>query len=92
MLTPVLAHLSAGSSRFVISLRIGTARSLDLARAPEESSAESAAIGYYSPQRRLVLYYDHVDSSSGIVPIGTYDDVDAVHHEAGSFSVRIRTA
>jgi hypothetical protein len=63
---------------------------LSLDGAPQRAGADPLAIGYYSPDQRIVLYYDHVDSFAGIVPIGTFDDLDAVKNQAGNFTVTIR--
>jgi hypothetical protein len=51
---------------------------------PPGSAAEPGVIGYYAPNQSLVLYYDHVGYYAGIIPIGTFDDVDAIR-EAPAF-------
>ncbi len=45
---------------------------------PSGGSAEPGTIGYYAPDQALVLYYDTVGYYSGIIPLGTFDDVAAV--------------
>lgn len=45
---------------------------------PAGSSAEAGTIGYYEPDRSLVLYYEPVGYYDGIIPIGTFDDVEFV--------------
>ena len=65
---------------------------LSLDGAPDRSGADPLTIGYYSPDQRLILYYDHVGSFAGIVPIGTFEDLDAVRNHDGEFTVTIRPA
>jgi hypothetical protein len=65
---------------------------LDLAGAPAGSDAEPSTIGYYVPDQRLILYYDHVAYYEGIVPIGTYENADAVRNQTTPFDVTIRAA
>jgi hypothetical protein len=65
---------------------------LDLEGAPEGSDAAPLAIGYYAPEQRLVLYYHHVGYFNGIVPIGTYENTDAVENQTDEFTVTIRKA
>lgn len=65
---------------------------LDLTGAPAESDAQPSMIGYYAPDQRLILYYDHVASFPGIIPIGSYDDTDAIKNQTAEFSVTIRQA
>lgn len=65
---------------------------LDLEGAPKGSEAAPLTIGYYAPDQSLVLYYDHVGYFNGIVPIGTYDNTDAVRNQTGAFTVTIRKA
>ena len=45
---------------------------------PSGGSAEPGTIGYYAPDQALVLYYDTVGYYSGIIPLGTFDDVATV--------------
>lgn len=52
---------------------------------PAGSSAEPGTIGYYAPDQALVLYYDSVGYFTGIVPLGTFDNVAAVR-DASSFA------
>ena len=65
---------------------------LDLAGAPEGSGALPLTIGYYVPDQRLILYYDQVGYFDGIIPIGTYEDTDAVERQSGDFTVTLRAA
>lgn len=65
---------------------------LDLAGAPKGSEAATLTIGYYAPDQSLVLYYRHVGYFNGIVPIGTYDNADAIENQADGFSATIRKA
>jgi len=61
---------------------------LSLDGAPERSGAEPLTIGYYSPNQRLILYYDRVGSYAGIVPIGTFADLEAVRNAAGPITIQ----
>ena len=45
---------------------------------PPGSAAEPGVIGYYAPDQALVLYYDSVGYYSGIIPIGTFADVETI--------------
>ena len=45
---------------------------------PPGGSAEPGTIGYYAPDQALVLYYDAVGYYTGIIPIGTFNDVASV--------------
>jgi len=65
---------------------------LDLAGAPERSGAEPLSIGYYSPDQALVLYYEQVGASPGIVPLGSFDDLEAIKNQSADFSMVIRLA
>lgn len=47
---------------------------------PSGGSAEPGTIGYYAPDRALVLYYDTVGHYPGIIPLGTFDDVTTVQN------------
>lgn len=64
---------------------------LDLEGAPEGSHAAPLTIGYYVPEQSLVLYYHDVGYFAGIVPIGTYENADAIRKTDG-FTVTIRKA
>lgn len=55
---------------------------LSIAGMPEGSGAGPGVIGYYAPNQVLVLYYDEVPYFTGIVPIGTFEDVAAVRDAA----------
>lgn len=65
---------------------------LDLQGAPEGSEAAPLTIGYYAPEQSLVLYYRHVGYFNGIVPIGSYDNTNAVRNQADDFTATIRKA
>ncbi|MBG6059687.1 hypothetical protein RCH16_003088 [Cryobacterium sp. MP_M5] len=65
---------------------------LDLTGAPAGSDASPTTIGYYAPDQRLVLYYDHVGYFAGIVPIGTYEDTRAIETQSINFTVTLREA
>ncbi|PPF85660.1 hypothetical protein C5B96_06240 [Subtercola sp. Z020] len=69
-----LAFTDYGSQEKIA--RIPTALSLE--GMPPGGSAEPGTIGYYAPDQALVLYYDAVSYYDGIIPIGTFDDVDTV--------------
>ncbi|KQQ20770.1 hypothetical protein ASF48_09265 [Rathayibacter sp. Leaf299] len=62
---------------------------LDLDGAPERAAAPAGTLGYYAPDQGLVLYYDDVGSYPGIVPLGTFGDVEALRDAAeGPVTVR----
>lgn len=65
---------------------------LDLTSAPAGSDASPLTIGYYVPDQRLILYYDHVGYFDGIVPIGTYEDIAAVTSQTSDFTATLRQA
>jgi hypothetical protein len=65
---------------------------LSLDGAPDGSDASPLTIGYYAPDQRLVLYYDHVGYFSGIVPLGTFENTTAVKKQTSDFAARIRVA
>ena len=65
---------------------------LDLEGAPEGSEAAPLTIGYYAPDQSLVLYYRHVGYFNGIVPIGTYENTDAIENQVDGFAATIRKA
>ncbi|KQQ08771.1 cyclophilin-like fold protein [Rathayibacter sp. Leaf296] len=69
---------------------LGDALSLD--GAPSRSDARSRTIGYYSPARSLVLYYEYVGAFAGIVPLGSFDDVEPVRDLADGTHVTLRLA
>lgn len=64
---------------------------LDLEGAPKGSDAAPLTIGYYVPEQSLVLYYHEVGYFAGIVPIGTYENTDAIRKTDG-FTATIRRA
>ena len=51
---------------------------LSLEGMPSGSDAQPGTIGYYAPSQALVLYYDNVGYYNGIVPIGTFQDVETI--------------
>lgn len=57
---------------------------LSLDGMPSGSAAEPGTIGYYAPAQALVLYYESVGYYTGIIPIGTFEDV-ATTREAPAF-------
>ena len=65
---------------------------LNLDGAPEGSDAAPLTIGYYAPEQSLVLYYQHVGYFNGIVPVGTYDNSDAIRNQTNDFTATIRKA
>ena len=65
---------------------------LSLDGVPAGDSAEPLTIGYYAPDQALVLYYEHVGYSRGIVRIGSFDDLEAIRDRTGSFTARLAPA
>ena len=65
---------------------------LALEGAPEGSDAAPLMIAYYVPEQSLVLYYEHVGYFAGIVPIGTYEDTDAIKSQTNDFTATVRKA
>jgi hypothetical protein len=65
---------------------------LSLDGVPAGDSAEPLTIGYYAPDQVLVLYYVHVGYSRGIVRIGSFDDLEAIRDQTGSFTARLAPA
>lgn len=64
---------------------------LDTTGAPSTSNAPAGTIAYSAPDQSIVLYYTDVGSFSGIVPIGTVDDVGAVRDlPSGAATIRVR--
>lgn len=59
---------------------------------PAGDSAEPLTIGYYAPDQALVLYYESVGYSSGIVRIGSFDDLAAVQDQTSGFAARLASA
>jgi hypothetical protein len=45
---------------------------------PTGGSAEPGTVGYYAPDQALVLYYEAVGHYEGIIPLGHFDEVEAV--------------
>ena len=73
-------------------LRTARPEALSLDGVPAGDSAEPLAIGYYAPDQVLVLYYEHVGYSRGIVRIGSFDDLEAIRDQTGSFTARLAPA
>jgi hypothetical protein len=65
---------------------------LDLDGAPDGGDAEPLTIGYCVPDQRLVLYLDRVGYFAGIVPLGTFENADAVESQTSDFTVAIHEA
>jgi hypothetical protein len=62
---------------------------LPLDGVPSGDDADPLTIGYYAPGQVLVLYYEHVGHFSGIVRIGTFDDLGAIRDRNGSFTATL---
>jgi hypothetical protein len=62
---------------------------LSLDGVPSGDDADPLTIGYYAPGQVLVLYYEHVGYFSGIVRIGTFDDLGAIRDRNGSFTATL---
>jgi hypothetical protein len=65
---------------------------LSLDGVPAGDSAEPLTIGYYAPDQALVLYYEHVGYSRGIVRIGSFDNLDPIRDQTSSFTARLAPA
>lgn len=65
---------------------------LDLSGAPDASDAPPLTIGYYAPDQVLVLYYEQVGSFAGIVPLGSFENADALTGQTGDFTATVRQA
>lgn len=64
---------------------------LDLSGAPDRAAAPAGTLGYYAPDQGLVLYYESVGAYSGIVPLGVFDDVEALRDASdGPPEVRVQ--
>jgi hypothetical protein len=62
---------------------------LSLDGVPSGDDADPLTIGYYAPGQVLVLYYEHVGYFSGIVRIGTFDDLGAIRYRNGGFTATL---
>jgi hypothetical protein len=62
---------------------------LSLDGVPAGDSAEPLTIGYYAPDQALVLYYERVGYSRGIVRIGSFDDLEAIRDRTSGFTARL---
>ncbi|WP_146069200.1 cyclophilin-like fold protein [Arthrobacter sp. ZGTC412] len=65
---------------------------LSLDGVPAGDSAEPLTIGYYAPDQALVLYYESVGYSRGIVRIGLFDNLAAIRDQTSGFSARLAPA
>lgn len=65
---------------------------LSLDGVPAGDSAEPLTIGYYAPDQALVLYYERVGYSPGIVRIGSFDDLAAIRDQTSGFTARLAPA
>jgi hypothetical protein len=65
---------------------------LSLDGVPAGDSAVPLTIGYYAPDQVLVLYYEHVGYSRGIVRIGSFDDLEAIRDRTSGFTARLAPA
>lgn len=65
---------------------------LSLDGVPAGDSAEPLTIGYYAPDQALVLYYEGVGYSRGIVRIGSFDDLAAIRDQTSGFTARLAPA
>jgi len=70
----------------------GLPEALSLDGVPAGDSADPLTIGYYAPDQALVLYYENVGYSRGIVRIGSFDDLAAIRDQTGSFTARLTPA
>lgn len=62
---------------------------LSLDGVPAGDDADPLTIGYYAPGRTLVLYYEPVGHYTGIVRIGTFDDLAAIRDRSGRFEATL---
>lgn len=62
---------------------------LSLDGVPAGDDADPLTIGYYAPGQTLVLYYDPVGHFTGIVRIGTFDDLPAIRDRSGRFEATL---
>jgi hypothetical protein len=67
----------------------GLPEALSLDGVPAGDSAEPLTIGYYAPDQALVLYYESVEHSRGIVRIGSFADLEAVRDQTNGFTARL---
>jgi len=65
---------------------------LSLDGVPAGDSADPLAIGYYAPGQALVLYYESVGYSRGIVRIGSFDDLAAIRDRTDDFTATLAPA
>ncbi|WP_163167735.1 cyclophilin-like fold protein [Arthrobacter sp. Alg241-R88] len=65
---------------------------LSLDGVPAGASAEPLTIGYYAPDQALVLYYERVAYSRGIVRIGSFHDLAAIQDQTSGFNARLAPA
>lgn len=67
----------------------GLPEPLSLDGVPAGDDADPLTIGYYAPGQTLVLYYEHVGHFTGIVRIGTFDDLAAIRDRSGRFEATL---
>lgn len=65
---------------------------LSLDGVPAGDSADPLTIGYYAPDQALVLYYERVGYSRGIVRIGSFDDLAAIRDKTSGFTASLAPA
>jgi len=65
---------------------------LPLDGVPAGDSADPLAIGYYAPDQAIVLYYERVGYSRGIVRIGSFDDLAAIRDRTDDFTATLAPA
>lgn len=62
---------------------------LSLDGVPAGDDADPLTIGYYAPDRALVLYYEHVGYFPGIVRLGSFDDLATIRDRTGGFTATL---
>lgn len=62
---------------------------LSLEGLPAGDDADPLTIGYYAPGQALVLYYEHVGFYSGIVRLGTFEDLAGIRDQDDDFTARL---
>jgi hypothetical protein len=65
---------------------------LSLDGVPAGDSADPLAIGYYAPDQAIVLYYESVGYSRGIVRIGSCDDLAVIRDRTVGFTATLAPA
>jgi hypothetical protein len=62
---------------------------LSLEGVPAGDDAEPLTIGYYAPSQTLVLYYEHVGHYTGIVRIGSFEDLAVIRGHSDRFEATL---